>query len=244
MATALQAAVARRRAQLLQGPAADARGVRPSVRRLAHALERGRESLERVPLLRAGRADLLAVAAALDGAEALALAVEVDAPEELLAVLALSEARGLPLLRTDLVLEERQLVESRAAGFDAVLLRPALLGPALAPCAGLAHSMHMACVALVEDEAGLDAALAARADALALPLDAGGRAGALLAAAQAKARRLPLVALPQGAAACDPQGSLALDLAGLLGRLDAALDPALALLPDPAAALRAWLEAG
>lgn len=240
----LEAAVARRRAQLAQGPRADARGVRPSVRRLAHALERGRESLERVPLLRAGRPDLLVVAAALDGAEALALALEVDEPEELLAVHALSEAGGLPLLRTDLLLEEAQLVESRAAGFDAVLLRPALLGRALASLAGLARSMHMACLALVEDEEGLAAALAARADALALPLDGAGRPGRLLEAAQARARRLPLVAVPQALAACDPAAALALDLAALAGRLDAALDPALALLPDPATALRAHLEAG
>jgi hypothetical protein len=51
-------------------------GVTPSIRNFAHAIDRQRQALERIPVLDAQRADLEETARSLDEAEAAALAVE------------------------------------------------------------------------------------------------------------------------------------------------------------------------
>ena len=51
----------RRRKQNLTSPRQDARGVTPSIRSFALAIDRQRQGLERIPVLQASRADLVEV---------------------------------------------------------------------------------------------------------------------------------------------------------------------------------------
>src|SRR5438270_875861 len=96
-------------------------GVTPSIRNFAHAIDRQRQALERIPVLDAQRVDLEETARALDEAEAAALAVA--AGDDLGRFAAASRAISIPLLRADVLAEEFRIYESRAAGADAILLR-------------------------------------------------------------------------------------------------------------------------
>src|ERR1700748_2076743 len=95
--------------------------VTPSIRGFAQAIDRQRQFVERIPLLRAGERTR-SLARALDEAEAAALAI--DAPDADLPAFALAApAVSIPVLRATELTEEFRVYESRAAGADAVLLR-------------------------------------------------------------------------------------------------------------------------
>jgi indole-3-glycerol phosphate synthase len=208
--------------------------VTPSFRSFAQAIERQRQSVERIPLLSAARPDLLEVCLALDAAEAAALAISIDEPAaELPALLAVARAVSIPILRVDLIFEEAQIYESRAAGADAVLLYAALSqGETLARLTGAARGTHMSsCVRCIETGEVARAA-AARADVIAVEAAHAALLNGL------PARALALV-LPDGFA---HGGAAPVDANALRGKADALLDPSFALAADPAEAFRRSLE--
>jgi indole-3-glycerol phosphate synthase len=96
-------------------------GITPSIRNFGQAIDRQRQSLERIPVLDARRADLEEAARAFDEAEAAAIAV--SAGDDLARFAAASRAVSIPVLRADVLAEEFRVYESRTAGADAVLLR-------------------------------------------------------------------------------------------------------------------------
>src|SRR2546427_9340723 len=122
-------------------------GVTPSIRNFAHAIDRQRQALERIPLLDAGRADIAEAARALDEAEAAAIAIA--AGDDLARFGVAARAVSIPVMRADLLAQEFRLYESRTAGADAVLLRAGAVPPELlARLIQAATSTHMAaCVA-------------------------------------------------------------------------------------------------
>jgi indole-3-glycerol phosphate synthase len=165
-----QALLERRRRQNLSAPRQDARGVAPSIRNFAQAIDRQRQSLERVPLLQASRADLAEAALALDEAEVAALAISIDDPQaELRRFAEAARPLSVPVLRVDLLLEEFQVYESRAAGADALLLHPrALTAEMLARMAQAASSTHMVPCIVCENGDDLLRAASLRAPVIAL----------------------------------------------------------------------------
>jgi len=144
-----------------------------------------------------------------------------DPRSELTLFSAAAAAVSVPVLRSDLLLEEFQIYESRAAGADAVLLHARLLGgEQLDRLCSAANATHMAaCVACdTPDEVRRAAAARAAVVALAHPDEA------LFAAAP---RRVLVLALHPAAA--------------VRGRTDALLDESVGAAADPAAAFRALL---
>ncbi|HMC33760.1 MAG TPA: hypothetical protein VKH65_05115 [Myxococcales bacterium] len=220
-----EAAIARRKEQNLEAARTDSRGVAPSIRSFGQAIDRQRQAVERVPVLAAARPDLAEVADALDEAEVAALAISIEHPgSELDRFAQAARAVSVPVLRCDLLLEEFQIYESRAAGADAVLLHARLLsGEQLDRLCGVARATHMAACVACETPGEVQRAAAARAAAVALrrPDEA------LFAAVP---RRMLVVSLDPAAA--------------VPGRADALLDEQLGSSPDPAAAFRAALERG
>ena len=218
-----EAALSRRKAQNLAAPRADARGLVPSIRSFAQTLDRQRQALEPVPLLSLAHPECESIARALDEAEVAALAVSAEDPAaELPRLASIAKASSVPLLRADLLLEEFQIHESRAAGADAVLLHASLLpGESLARLCSAARATHMdACVVCLSREE-IDRAVAARAPSLAL----GGDASSLASHAP---RRVVLLALDG-------------DPSQLRGKVDALLDSTIAAADDPASAFRTAL---
>src|SRR5919198_2989455 len=141
-------------------------GVTPSIRNFAQAIDRQRQSLERIPLLDARRADLEDTARALDEAEAAAIAV--TAGNDLARFAAASRAVSIPLLRADVLAEEFRIYESRTAGADAVLLSGAVPQDLLARLVQAATSTHMAACVVCANPDELSRAAAARAPVVAL----------------------------------------------------------------------------
>jgi hypothetical protein len=191
--------------------------VTPSIRSFAQAIDRQRQSLERIPLLRVFDG-LPALAASLDEAEAAALAISAT-DAELAAFGQVAQAVSIPVLRMAALSEEFRVYESRAAGADAVMLSAAAVPPELlARLVLAAKSTHMAacvhCVSVHEIEQ----------------------------AAHAKA---PMLLLPEHLLDHPaPPRTLILTMfaGGLRGRADAALDASFATAPDPAQAFRDSLE--
>ena len=212
----------RRQQQNLAAPRPDARAITPSIRNFAQAIDRQRQSIEHVPALLASRPGLADLARRLDEAEVAALSLTIDDPRsELTLFSAAAAAVSVPVLRSDLLLEEFQIYESRAAGADAVLLHARLLGgEQLDRLCSAANATHMAaCVACdTPDEVRRAAAARAAVVALAHPDEA------LFAAAP---RRVLVLALHPAAA--------------VRGRTDALLDESVGAAADPAAAFRALL---
>ncbi|HVI23958.1 MAG TPA: hypothetical protein VM691_10765, partial [Myxococcales bacterium] len=68
-----ESALSRRRSQNLGAPRADARGLVPSIRSFAQALDRQRQALEPVPVVSLASAGSEAIARTLDDAEVAAL---------------------------------------------------------------------------------------------------------------------------------------------------------------------------
>jgi indole-3-glycerol phosphate synthase len=228
--------LSRRKEQNLAASRLDARSATPSIRSFAQAIDRQRASVERIPLLAAGRGDLVAAARGLDEAEVAALAFEVDDPSaELSRFAEASRAASVPILRVDLLLEEFQIYESRVAGADAVLLVAAHLSEELlVRLVSAARGTHMAACVLCAKPVDLARAAAARADVIALPLRADGSLEPSLL--DAVPRRSLVLATPGGPRSLP-------SLSSLRGRADAALDPAIAEGVDPAASFRAALAA-
>src|SRR6266851_5769337 len=166
-----EAAVRRRREQNLAAARPDTRGIAPSIRNFAQAIDRQRQAIERVPVLAASRPDLSEAARGLDEAEVAALAIAVDdPPAELVALARAAQAVSVPVLRAEL-----------------------LPGEQLERLCGAARATHMAaCVACGTPEE-VQRAAAARAAAVALP-----RAGEALFAAVP--RRILVLALDPAAA--------------------------------------------
>jgi indole-3-glycerol phosphate synthase len=216
------AVLRRRQEQNLAAPRPDTRAITPSIRNFAQAIDRQRQSIEHVPLLLAARPKLIEAAQALDDAEVAALAISIDARDELATLSAAAAAISVPVLRCDLLLEEFQVYESRAAGADAVLLHACLLpGAQLERLCGAARSTHMAACVACDTAEEIQRAAAARAAVVALS-----RGDEELLAAVS--RRMLVLALDPAAA--------------VHGRVDALLDEVIGSAPDPAAAFRAALE--
>jgi len=216
------AAVRRRQEQNLAAHRPDTRAITPSIRNFAQAIDRQRQSVEHVPALRASRPGLSDLALALDEAEVAALSFAIDDTRaELPLFSAAAAAVSVPILRSDVLLEEFQIYESRAAGADAVLLHARLLaGEQLDRLCGAARATHMAACVACETPDELRRAGAARAAVVAL----------------ARPDEALLSALPRRVLV------LALDpAAAVRGRVDALLDESLGADADPAAALRALL---
>jgi hypothetical protein len=216
------AVLRRRQEQNLAAPRPDTRAITPSIRDFAQAIDRQRQSIEHLPLLLAGRNGLVEIARLLDEAEVAAVAIAVDARDELSAFSAAAATLSAPVLRCDLLLEEFQVYESRAAGADAVLLHARLLpGAQLDRLCGAARATHMAACVACDSAEEIQRAAAARAAVVAL-----GRADEELFAAVP--RRLLVLALDPAAA--------------VRGRADALLDESIGSAADPAAAFRATLD--
>jgi indole-3-glycerol phosphate synthase len=217
-----EAAVRRRQQQNLTAPRPDTRGVAPSIRSFPQAIDRQRQSVEHVPVLLPTRPGLVEIARALDEAEVAALALSLeDAGAELPLFSSVARAVSVPILRCDLLLEEFQVYESRAAGADAVLLHAKLLGGAqLDRLCGAARATHMAACVACETAEDVARAAAARA--------------ALIAIARAEEALFAAV----------PPRILVLAIgptAAVRGRVDAVLDESIGSAADPAAAFRATL---
>jgi hypothetical protein len=188
-------------------------GVTPSIRNFAQAIDRQRQSLERVPLLDAAREDLESIALALDEAEVAALAIAGAGAAAGFA--AAARAVSVPVLLADLLAEEYRIYESRAAGADAVMLPGALPQELLARLLRAASSTHMAGCVVCASAEEVERAGAARAPVIAMAP--------------------PLLHVPV------PPRTLLLSLSfhpSARGRADAALDASL----GDAAAFRAALE--
>jgi len=185
----------------------------PSIRNFAQAIDRQRQALERIPLIEARRHDLVAVAQALDEAEAAALAIAAGEDVERFAEAARTVT--VPVLRADPIAEEYRIYESRICGADAVLLPWTLPGEVLARLVQAAASTHMAACVACESPEEIVRAIAARAPVLVIR--------PALLPVQVPRRTLLLARSFEAA---------------LRGQVDAALDPSL----TDAAALRAALE--
>ena len=144
-------------------------GVTPSIRNFAHAIDRQRKALERIPLLDVTRPDLVEAARALDEAEAAALALALALGVDLAPLAAVARAVSIPVLRADFLAEEFRIYESRSAGADAVLLRASALPPELlARLVQAATSTHMAACVACANAAEITRAGAARAPVVVL----------------------------------------------------------------------------
>jgi indole-3-glycerol phosphate synthase len=216
------AALRRRQEQNRTASRPDTRAITPSIRNFAQAIDRQRQSVEHVPVLPAARPRVVDVARALDEAEVAGLAIAIDDPAvELESFSAVAAAVSVPVLRSDLILEEFQIYQSRAAGADAVLLHASLLsGEQLERLCSAARATHMAACVACETADEVRRAAESRPAAIALA----GPDEALFALVP---RRLLVVALEPAAA--------------VRGRADALLDESLGAAADPAAAFRALL---
>ncbi len=211
----------RRRKQNLASPRQDARGVAPSIRSFALAIDRQRQGIERIPVLAGARGDLVRVCAALDEAEVAAIAFSLDDPQaELVRFQEAARAASVPVLRVDLLLEEFQIYQSRVAGADAVLLQAgAVSHELLARLAQAAKSTHMAACIACASRDELERVAPIGPAVIALPPS--------------------LLHLPV------PPRTLVLALSDgpeLRGRADALLDEAVGAAAEPAVAFRAALE--
>jgi indole-3-glycerol phosphate synthase len=115
------------------------------------------------PLNRDVNAAELALSYADGGAAALSVVTEPDHFEGSLEDLRAAAPAGLPLLRKDFILDELQVLESRAWGSDAVLLIVRILGSELAGLVRAIEALGMEALVEVHDEAELERALAAGA---------------------------------------------------------------------------------
>jgi indole-3-glycerol phosphate synthase len=158
------------------------RNVRPSTRDLRFSLGHGRQKLSLFAEFKrrdpqageiAQERDIVKWAEALQPLGIGALIVDTDSrstggSRDDLMVL---DRHGLqiPLIRNDFIIDELQLYESRAAGADAVFLRPSLLDDGqLQSSLRVLQAMHMTGIPLVETPADLDRVLAMEAPVVAL----------------------------------------------------------------------------
>ncbi len=97
------------------------------------------------------------------GAVALSIVTEPDHFKGSLEDLRAAASVGLPLLRKDFILDELQVLESRAWGSDAVLLIVRALGEELGALIAAVEALGMEALVEVHDEAELERALSAGA---------------------------------------------------------------------------------
>jgi hypothetical protein len=182
--------VARRRQAADQLRSLDARGVTPSVRDLGAALRMGRRDLVGLPWVAPpdeAVARLLAASALAADVAAVAFASSPGADPLAAGASSLASARALsdalpstPILRLDPVTSEGQVLESRLAGADGVVLPMGFLEPAgLHRLGKAARSTLMTPIHLVRSAVEAEAALAAGARFLLVAGPDGGLAGAL-----------------------------------------------------------------
>ena len=101
------------------------------------------------------------------GAAAISVLTEEDHFRGSLADLAVARRAGLPLLRKDFLLDDAMVFESQWCGADAVLLLAVCLQPdSLRRLSDLAHTLGMAVLLEVHDEAELERAVAAEPDCI------------------------------------------------------------------------------
>lgn len=118
---------------------------------------------------RAGALDLdldatrLAAAYASGGAAAISVLTEPDYFKGSIEDLQAARSAGLPVLRKDFPVDELQVLESRAAGADAVLIIVRILGPELGRLVAAVSALGMDALVEVHDEADLERALEAGA---------------------------------------------------------------------------------
>jgi indole-3-glycerol phosphate synthase len=118
---------------------------------------------------RAGALDLdldaarLASAYSAGGAAAISVLTEPDHFKGSLEDLRAARAAGLPVLRKDFVIDELQVLESRAEGADAVLLIVRILGDELQSLVAAVQALRMDALVEVHDEGELERALDAGA---------------------------------------------------------------------------------
>ena len=105
----------------------------------------------------------LAAAYAEGGAAALSVVTEPDHFQGSLEDLQAGRGAGLPVLRKDFILDELQVLESRAVGADALLLVVRAVGEELAHLAAVTGALGMDALIEVHDEAELERAVAAGA---------------------------------------------------------------------------------
>ena len=110
--------------------------------------------------LDAGR---LAAAYARGGAAAISVLTEPDHFRGSIEDLQAARGAGLPVLRKDFILEELQVLESRAEGADAVLIIVRILGDELARLVASVETLGMDALVEVHDESDLESALDAGA---------------------------------------------------------------------------------
>ncbi|MFN2587284.1 MAG: indole-3-glycerol-phosphate synthase [Actinomycetota bacterium] len=108
----------------------------------------------------------LARSYAAAGAAAISVLTEPDGFKGSLDDLTAALAAGLPLLRKDFLVDPWQVMESRAAGADAVLLIARVVGPALGSLVQAARALAMDALVEVHHEHELDEALASGATAI------------------------------------------------------------------------------
>ena len=97
------------------------------------------------------------------GAAAISVLTEPDGFKGSLEDMGAALGAGVPVLRKDFLLDPWQLLESRAAGADAVLLIVRVVGPALPVLVASAKALGMDALVEVHHEDELDGALAAGA---------------------------------------------------------------------------------
>lgn len=118
---------------------------------------------------RAGALDLdldaarLAAAYAGGGAACISVLTEPDHFKGSIEDLQAARTAGLPVLRKDFVIDEMQILESRAAGADAVLLIVRILDERLQELVAAIQTLGMDALVEVHDEAELERALEAGA---------------------------------------------------------------------------------
>ncbi len=143
----------------------EARGFAGSLQRegIAVIAEIKRASPAKGPLDLDLNAAEVARAYAAGGAAALSVLTEPVSFRGSMEDLEAARGAGLPVLRKDFILDPYQLLESRAAGADAVLLIVRALGEDLASLLRQAGALGLDALVEVHDEADLERALAAGA---------------------------------------------------------------------------------
>ncbi|MDQ3916268.1 MAG: indole-3-glycerol-phosphate synthase [Actinomycetota bacterium] len=97
------------------------------------------------------------------GAAAISVLTEPDGFKGSLEDMGAALGAGIPVLRKDFVVDPWQVMESRAAGADAVLLIARVVGPELSPLVDAVHALGMDALVEVHHESELDDALASGA---------------------------------------------------------------------------------
>jgi len=246
--------VARKREELAVLKDPDLRRVRPSARNFGAALKSGRSRVAIIAEAKKASPSAGVICADFDpaaigrqyaagGASAISvLTDETFFQGSLGALTAVSEAVGVPVLRKDFILDERQVYEARIAGADSLLLIAAILSVGeMRLLLSTARSLLMEPLVEIHDEAEMEKAV----NAGALIVGINNRDLRTFEIRMDTTYRLaPL--LPRNVTIVAESGvEDAAELAKLRGTVDAALiGTSLMKAPDREALLRSFVEAG